>query len=866
MSSKRRRQIAAATATAKKNEEERAKRKLKWKKLHPKTSDFMAKQKRVEKINNKKRGRDSNRDLYDDDYGTSKHNGISKPNFKELCEDRIPSGPKFRRSLSITNDPGYMEHKFGRKSRYFSPVSRSSIKKKRKENTSYLGIPKGKKSSVASASLQQKRSVVRKISSSDGISPATRRSDNRTKRNWNRQQSQQSFHKNNSDEYLPSRSRTRYGGRSRTKKNRKENNTAETAYDLCSPSEEDLCSSSEEESNKSPLTSGLETGSSDKEEENMVNANSEDSESFGNNLNVSKIRSKDDLQVSASPTKVGQFLRVVVDRAVLMNSRICKKCNIKSCYEKVQLAIAPSSIIFESICLGDDTARREIIIEDGDRDRCGQEYELPWKFISSASVNSVYKVIHFKFSGAEKCDDSLFSDFFTIGFEDLYLLCTSSSEEDDANFDAFELSIEKHSVPRHPLSFNDCKKIFKSLEEKVSTRNSTSSSSSGSDDTVAKDSLQSITNIAPTKRRKATPSSSRITKIKEDSTTSISMKSDDSLVPPSTPPIGRRSGRLRKKLRRQYDPGYDENKLYTVYAPESSVRETITLTHGDIDRLHEGEFLNDSVIDFYMRWIQVQNEEKEKNEVGATERGKKKTAHVFNTFFFKKLLQGGHDGVKRWTRKVDIFSLDFLFIPVNMSFHWSLAIVCNPGRFEKAPSLDEELNDYSHDERAFCIILLDSLSCHKISTVTKEIWNYMEIELYTRKKKEPALKFQDCFRSKIDCPRQNNSCDCGVYVCKNVEILLTNLTKLDVALKRISRAVKDGNYTRKNLRSKFKCAITKEHYNPKDISKLRLSMKSTLAQLKQQNDILAKVKEQKEAEKAKEKASKKVKKEYKTYL
>lgn len=45
--------------------------------------------------------------------------------------------------------------------------------------------------------------------------------------------------------------------------------------------------------------------------------------------------------------------------------------------------------------------------------------------------------------------------------------------------------------------------------------------------------------------------------------------------------------------------------------------------------------------------------------------------HFFNSFFFSKLAEDGIGGpaaferVKKWTRKVNIFEKDFIFIPVN---------------------------------------------------------------------------------------------------------------------------------------------------------------------------------------------------------
>ena len=38
-----------------------------------------------------------------------------------------------------------------------------------------------------------------------------------------------------------------------------------------------------------------------------------------------------------------------------------------------------------------------------------------------------------------------------------------------------------------------------------------------------------------------------------------------------------------------------------------------------------------------------------------------------------------HEGVRRWTKNVDIFTKDYLVVPIHDELHWSLALVCFPG-------------------------------------------------------------------------------------------------------------------------------------------------------------------------------------------
>ena len=76
-----------------------------------------------------------------------------------------------------------------------------------------------------------------------------------------------------------------------------------------------------------------------------------------------------------------------------------------------------------------------------------------------------------------------------------------------------------------------------------------------------------------------------------------------------------------------------------------------------------GTVLFSQVINFYMNMLMERGEQD----------GFSKT-YAFNTFFYPKLIQGGHAAVRRWTRKVDIFSHQYLVIPVHLGVHWCLCV------------------------------------------------------------------------------------------------------------------------------------------------------------------------------------------------
>ncbi|KAF1809637.1 cysteine proteinase [Eremomyces bilateralis CBS 781.70] len=118
----------------------------------------------------------------------------------------------------------------------------------------------------------------------------------------------------------------------------------------------------------------------------------------------------------------------------------------------------------------------------------------------------------------------------------------------------------------------------------------------------------------------------------------------------------------------------------------------------DLQRLDPEEFLNDSLIDFYMLYLRLQSEEKGLRE---------QSIYVFNALFYTALTkvspgQRGvnYSAVQRWTAKENLFNYEYVVIPINENSHWYLAIIYNlpallkqasPEREEPAvPIVDEE--------------------------------------------------------------------------------------------------------------------------------------------------------------------------------
>ncbi|KAI4483443.1 hypothetical protein M0802_013385 [Mischocyttarus mexicanus] len=122
----------------------------------------------------------------------------------------------------------------------------------------------------------------------------------------------------------------------------------------------------------------------------------------------------------------------------------------------------------------------------------------------------------------------------------------------------------------------------------------------------------------------------------------------------------------------------------TVYPPPPA-KGGITINTEDYLCLGEDQFLNDVIIDFYLKYLTLE----------VLSESDQHRTHVFSSYFYKRLTsphaQAGenavalsaaakrHARVQKWTKNVNIFEKDFIVIPINEHAHWFLAIICFPG-------------------------------------------------------------------------------------------------------------------------------------------------------------------------------------------
>ncbi|KAM7404737.1 hypothetical protein PAMP_012057 [Pampus punctatissimus] len=165
----------------------------------------------------------------------------------------------------------------------------------------------------------------------------------------------------------------------------------------------------------------------------------------------------------------------------------------------------------------------------------------------------------------------------------------------------------------------------------------------------------------------------------------------------------------------------------------------LSLTRKDLQTLSSLNWLNDEVINFYMNLL--------------VERSKDPnlpTVNTFNTFFYPKLRSSGYSAVRRWTKKMDIFSKDILLVPVHLGVHWCLSVV----DFRKKAVMYFDSMGGNNDEA--CTILFEYLQQESKDKKGKELdtsgWS-----LHSKKRNE--------------IPQQMNGSDCGMFTCKYADYI-----------------------------------------------------------------------------------------------
>ncbi|XP_061909126.1 sentrin-specific protease 1-like isoform X4 [Entelurus aequoreus] len=165
----------------------------------------------------------------------------------------------------------------------------------------------------------------------------------------------------------------------------------------------------------------------------------------------------------------------------------------------------------------------------------------------------------------------------------------------------------------------------------------------------------------------------------------------------------------------------------------------LSLTRKDLQTLSGLNWLNDEVINFYMNLLV----ERSKNP-------KLPTVNTFSTFFYPKLRSSGYSAVRRWTKKMDIFSKDILLVPVHLRMHWCLSVV---------------------DFRQKAVTYFDSMGGNN-DEACKVLLEYLQQESKDKKGQElDTTGWTLCSKTRNEIPQQMNGSDCGMFTCKYADYI-----------------------------------------------------------------------------------------------
>lgn len=149
------------------------------------------------------------------------------------------------------------------------------------------------------------------------------------------------------------------------------------------------------------------------------------------------------------------------------------------------------------------------------------------------------------------------------------------------------------------------------------------------------------------------------------------------------------------------------------------------LTLDDLSTLASDNWLNDQVLNMYGELIMESADFK---------------VHFLNSFFHRQLMTKGYEGVKRWTKQVDLFSKHLLLVPVHLEVHWCLVTA-----------------DFI--KKTICLYDSQGIGLQKVA---RNIVKYLIKE--AKEKKQSAFEMGWTVSLKEEIPQQTNENDCGVFV------------------------------------------------------------------------------------------------------
>jgi len=235
-------------------------------------------------------------------------------------------------------------------------------------------------------------------------------------------------------------------------------------------------------------------------------------------------------------------------------------------------------------------------------------------------------------------------------------------------------------------------------------------------------------------------------------------------------------------------------------------RVNVELSGADLAFLERGEFLNDTVIDWRVLRVKLEDLAEQPDVL--------RRCHFFNSFFYKKLnpYHGEskrrrydesqrpkimYDAVRRWVKDLNLMEKDFIFVPIHHLQHWSLAVICFPRHV--MTNVDERPGTQTP-----CILHFDSMAGghetdHVVDALRRFCFFEYEREFYTKsnltlteknthlndaeKRFQANKRFPGERAVRNSYARQQNHYDCGLFVIEYIrQLTQSHLAVLDTKL------------------------------------------------------------------------------------
>ncbi|KAL7586649.1 hypothetical protein Lser_V15G40442 [Lactuca serriola] len=191
----------------------------------------------------------------------------------------------------------------------------------------------------------------------------------------------------------------------------------------------------------------------------------------------------------------------------------------------------------------------------------------------------------------------------------------------------------------------------------------------------------------------------------------------------------------------KYFPNFDQPFEEVIY-PKGDV-DVVSTSKRDVDLLLPDTFVNDTIIDFYVKYL--------KNKIRPEERQR---FHFFNSFFFRKLADPEKEPLDALEGKTSFQRV--------RNYHWSLIVTCHLR--EVAKYKDEE--DVTELIKVPCVLHMDpirgshtDLKC-LMQSYLKEEWKGRQQDT----SKDISSRFDNLRFISLELPQQPNSFDYGLFL------------------------------------------------------------------------------------------------------